>query len=138
MDFTIKSDIFEWLTLTGKGRALNFSNSVNANTVFNGRIDPPTAYDYILFHAVQWDGITPGTVTFELHGGQNSIIAGFAIQTFIQDELYITDRGRPLVLTINNASTAPIVFNIDYIGVPAIVWERDVLPSLNAMLIGGR
>lgn len=135
--FTIKVDIYEWLSLTAKGRALNYSNSVAANTTLRDSINPPSGYDYIMFHAIQWDGITPGTVTFELHGGQNSLIAGYAVQTFIQDELYLTDRGRPLQVTVVNASTAPIVMNIDYIGIQANTWEREVLPAISSVLIGG-
>src|SRR5215471_16790641 len=111
----IEVDLFEWLILTSKGQGLNFSTSVLANTIQQFNINPPAGYDYILYHAIQWDGITPGTVTFELRGGTNTVTAGFAVQTFIQDEKFITDRGRPVVVIVNNSSTAPIVLNIDYV-----------------------
>ena len=138
LPITIKLDIFEWLSISGKGQALNASNAVPAATIQNFNIDPPVGYDYIVVHALQWDGITPGTVTFEMHGGQNSLIAGFAVQQFIQDELYITDRGRPLNVIINNGSAAPIVYNIDYIAVPARVWESEVLPMFTTQILGQR
>lgn len=137
MNFTIKVDIFEWLILTSKGQGLNFSQSVAANTSGIFEIPPPAGYDYILYHAIQWDGITPGTVTFDLRGGTNTITAGFAVQAFIQDELFITDRGRPIRLFVNNGSVSPIVFNIDYVALPAQIWEREVLPFISPVIPGG-
>lgn len=137
LNYTIKMDIFEWLILTSKGQGLNFSIGVPANTTLNQEIPPPQGYDYMLYHAIQWDGITPGTVTFDLRGGTNTITAGFAVQAFIQDELFITDRGKPIRLSINNASTSPIVLNIDYVGVPAQIWEREVLPMISPVIPGG-
>lgn len=135
--FQIKMDIFEWLVVTAKGQALNFSSGVNASTIFRIDINPPIGYDYILFHGIQWDGITPGTVVFELRGGTSSLLAGFAVQTFIQDELFITDRGRPIHVVVNNTSTAPIVMNIDYIALTAQTWEREVLPMISPIIPGG-
>ena len=135
--FTIKVDIFEWLIITAKGQGLNFSNSVPANTSSTFDINPPAAYDYLLYHAIQWDGITPGSVTFEMRGGTNTVTAGFAVQAFIQDELFITDRGRPIHVIVTNASTAPIVLNIDYVALPAQIWEREVLPLISPIIPGG-
>jgi len=137
LHLTIKVDLFEWLIITSKGQGLNFSTSVLANTVTQFNIQPAQGYDYILYHAIQWDGITPGTVTFELRGGTNTVTAGFAVQTFIQDELFITDRGRPVVVIVNNSSTAPIVLNIDYVALTAQVWEREVLPIISPIIPGG-
>src|SRR5215475_7684816 len=134
--YSVKVDLFEWLIITSKGQGLNFSTSVAAGTVRNTEIPPPQGYDYILYHAIQWDGITPGTVTFDLRGGTNTITAGFAVQAFIQDELFITDRGRPIRLFVNNTSTSPIVLNIDYVAVPAQVWEREVLPFISPVIPG--
>ena len=133
----IKTDLYEWLIITSKGQGLNFSTSIPATTNEHFEIPPPQGYDYMLFHAIQWDGITPGTVTFDLRGGTNTITAGFAVQAFIQDELFITDRGRPIRLTVNNASTAPVVLNIDYVALPAQVWEREVLPFISPVIPGG-
>lgn len=137
LPFNIKMDIYEWLTVTAKGQALNFSTGVNANTIFTFDINPPIGYDYIMYHGIQWDGITPGTVVFELRGGTSSLIAGFAVQTFIQDELFITDRGRPIHLVVNNTSTAPVVLNLDYIAMSAQTWEREVLPLISPIIPGG-
>lgn len=136
-NFSIKADIFEWLIITAKGQGLNFSESVNANTQQQFEIPPPLGYDYLLYHAVQWDGITPGLVTFDLRGGTNTITAGFAVQAFIQDELFITDRGRPIRLFVNNGSTSVIVLNIDYVALPAQIWEREVLPQISPVIPGG-
>lgn len=137
LHLTIKMDIFEWLVITAKGQGLNFSTSVNAGSQQTFVIQPPAGYDYLLYHAIQWDGITPGTVTFDLRGGTNTITAGFAVQAFIQDELFITDRGRPIQVFVNNGSTAPIVFNIDYVALPAQIWEREVLPFISPIIPGG-
>jgi hypothetical protein len=133
----VKVDLFEWLVITAKGQGLNFSTSVagGVSTVFE--IPPPAGYDYILYHAIQWDGITPGTVTFDLRGGTNTITAGFAVQAFIQDELFITDRGRSIRIFVNNSSTAPVVFNIDYVALSAQIWEREVLPFISPVIPGG-
>ena len=135
--FSVKVDLFEWLIITSKGQGLNFSTSVAANAQLTTEIPPPQGYDYILYHAIQWDGITPGTVTFDLRGGTNTITAGFAVQAFIQDELFITDRGRSIRLSVNNSSTAPIVLNIDYVALSAQVWEREVLPMISPVIPGG-
>lgn len=137
LGFSIKVDLFEWLIITSKGQGLNFSTGVAANTTLNTEIPPPQGYDYILYHAIQWDGITPGTVTFDLRGGTNTITAGFAVQAFIQDELFITDRGRSIRLSVNNASTSPIVLNIDYVALSAQIWEREVLPMISPVIPGG-
>jgi hypothetical protein len=137
IQFEVKVDLFEWLTLTSKGQSFNFSTGVAAATILQQSINPPEGADYLLFHGIQWDGITPGTVTFELRGGPTSVIAGFAIQQFIQDELFITDKGRPIRLTVNNGSVAPIVLNLDYIALPAQIWEREVLPNLSPVIPGG-
>lgn len=137
LHLTIKMDIFEWLIVTSKGQGLNFSISVPAGTTQTYEIPPPQGYDYILYHAIQWDGITPGTVTFDLRGGTNTITAGFAVQAFIQDELFITDRGRPIRIIVNNGSTTPIVLNIDYVALSAQVWEREVLPFISPVIPGG-
>lgn len=137
LHLTIKMDIFEWLIVTSKGQGLNFSTSVPAGTVQTFEIPPPQGYDYILYHAIQWDGITPGTVTFDLRGGTNTITAGFAVQAFIQDELFITDRGRPIRIIVNNGSTTPIVLNIDYVALSAQIWEREVLPFISPVIPGG-
>ena len=133
----ISTDIYEWLIITSKGQGLNYSASIAAGTQQTFEIPPPQGYDYILFHAIQWDGITPGTVTFDLRGGTNTITAGFAVQAFIQDELFITDRGRPIRVSVNNSSTAPVVFNIDYVALPAQIWEREVLPIISPVIPGG-
>jgi hypothetical protein len=135
--FSVKVDLFEWLIITSKGQGLNFSTSVAANAQLNTEIPPPQGYDYILYHAIQWDGITPGTVTFDLRGGTNTITAGFAVQAFIQDELFITDRGRSIRIQVTNASTSPIVLNIDYVALSAQVWEREVLPMISPVIPGG-
>jgi len=133
----VKVDLFEWLIITSKGQGLNFSTSVAGGASLTLEIPPPAGYDYILYHAIQWDGITPGTVTFDLRGGTNTITAGFAVQAFIQDELFITDRGRPIRLFVNNSSTAPIVLNIDYVALSAQIWEREVLPFISPVIPGG-
>lgn len=135
--YEIKVDLFEWLVITAKGQGLNFSNSVLGNTQRVFEIPPPAGYDYILYHAIQWDGITPGLVTFDLRGGTNTITAGFAVQAFIQDELFITDRGRPIRVFVNNGSTSTIVLNIDYVALPAQIWEREVLPFISPIIPGG-
>lgn len=135
--YSVKVDLFEWLIITAKGQGLNFSESVNANTQQDFTLNPPQGYDYMLYHAIQWDGITPGLVTFDLRGGTNTITAGFAVQAFIQDELFITDRGRPIRLQVNNGSTSPIVLNIDYVALPAQIWEREVLPFISPVIPGG-
>src|SRR5215475_14556238 len=135
--YSIKVDLYEWLIITAKGQGLNFSESVGAGQTQTFEIPPPQGYDYILFHAIQWDGITPGTVTFDLRGGTNTITAGFAVQAFIQDELFITDRGRSIRVIVTNASTAPVVFNIDYVALPAQIWEREVLPMSTPALPRG-
>lgn len=137
LNFVIEIDIFEWLIITAKGQGLNFSTSVLANTQRTVEIPPPAGYDYILYHAIQWDGITPGQVTFDMRGGTNTITAGFAVQAFIQNELFITDRGRPIRLFVNNGSTTPIVLNIDYVALPAQIWEREVLPFISPIIPGG-
>ena len=133
----ISTDIYEWLIITSKGQGLNFSSSVAGGTQQTFEIPPPAGYDYLLFHAIQWDGITPGTVTFDLRGGTNTITAGFAVQAFIQDELFITDRGRPIRVFVNNSSTAPVVLNIDYVALSAQIWEREVLPFISPVIPGG-
>lgn len=135
--YSVKVDLFEWLIITSKGQGLNFSNSVAANTTSTFIIPPPSGYDYILYHAIQWDGITPGLVTFDLRGGTNTITAGFAVQAFIQDELFITDRGRPIRVLVTNGSSSVIVMNIDYIALPAQIWEREVLPFISPIIPGG-
>jgi len=137
INYTIKVDIFEWLIITSKGQGLNFSTSVAAGTSRTFEIPPAQGYDYLLYHAIQWDGITPGTVTFDLRGGTNTITAGFAVQAFIQDELFITDRGRSIRIFVNNASTSPVVLNIDYVALPAQIWEREVLPFISPVIPGG-
>jgi hypothetical protein len=137
LNHVINTDLYEWLIITSKGQGLNFSTSVAAGTSRTFVINPPGGYDYILFHAIQWDGITPGTVTFDLRGGTNTITAGFAVQAFIQDELFITDRGRPITVFVNNSSTAPVVFNIDYVALEAQIWEREVLPFISPVIPGG-
>lgn len=133
----ISTELYEWLIITSKGQGLNFSNSVAANTTTLFEINPPPGYDYLLYHAIQWDGITPGLVTFDLRGGTNTITAGFAVQAFIQDELFITDRGRPIRVFVNNGSTTPIVLNIDYVALSAQIWEREVLPFISPVIPGG-
>lgn len=133
----ISTELYEWLIITSKGQGLNFSNSVNAGTTLLFEIQPPPGYDYLLYHAIQWDGITPGLVTFDLRGGTNTITAGFAVQAFIQDELFITDRGRPIRVFVNNGSTTPIVLNIDYVALSAQIWEREVLPFISPVIPGG-
>ena len=135
--FSIVIDIFEWLIITSKGQGLNYSRSVLANSSINVEIQPPLGYDYLLYHAIQWDGITPGAVTFDLRGGPNTITAGFAVQAFIQNELFITDRGRPIKLVVTNGSTSPIILNIDYVALTAQVWEREVLPFISPVIPGG-
>jgi|SRR5215469_1119994 len=137
MNHVISADIYEWLIITSKGQGLNYSASVAAGTQQVFEIQPPQGYDYLMYHAIQWDGITPGTVTFDLRGGTNTITAGFAVQAFIQDELFITDRGRPIRVFVNNGSTSPIVFNIDYVALPAQIWEREVLPFISPVIPGG-
>jgi|SRR5215471_10939821 len=137
INHVISTDLYEWLIITAKGQGLNFSTSVAAGVTRTFEIPPPAGYDYILFHAIQWDGITPGTVTFDLRGGTNTITAGFAVQAFIQDELFITDRGRSIRVIVTNASTAPVVFNIDYVALPAQIWEREVLPMISPVIPGG-
>jgi hypothetical protein len=137
IQFEVKVDLFEWLVITAKGQGLNFSTSIPANTSRTFEIPPPQGYDYILYHGIQWDGITPGTVTFDMRGGTNSITAGFAVQAFIQDELFITDRGRPIRLQVTNGSTAPVVLNIDYVALTAQIWEREVLPVISPVIPGG-
>jgi hypothetical protein len=137
INYSVKVDLFEWLIITAKGQGLNFSNSVIGNTTQTFIIPPPQGYDYILYHAIQWDGITPGLVTFDLRGGTNTITAGFAVQAFIQDELFITDRGRPIRVIVNNGSTSTIVLNIDYVALPAQIWEREVLPYISPVIPGG-
>lgn len=137
LSLQVKVDMFEWLIITAKGQGLNFSSSVNANTQSVFEINPPAGADYLLYHAIQWDGITPGLVTFDLRGGTNTITAGFAVQAFIQDELFITDRGRPIRVFVNNGSTTPIVLNIDYVAMPAQIWEREVLPFISPVIPGG-
>lgn len=137
LNHVINTDLYEWLVITAKGQGLNFSTSVGPGVQQQFVIPPPAGYDYMLFHAIQWDGITPGTVTFDLRGGTNTITAGFAVQAFIQDELFITDRGRNIVVFVNNGSAAPIVFNIDYIAMPAQIWEREVLPFISPVIPGG-
>lgn len=137
MNFVIDIDIFEWLIITSKGQGLNFSSSILANTQQTFVIPPPAGYDYILYHAIQWDGVTPGLVTFDMRGGTNTITAGFAVQAFIQNELFITDRGRPIRVFVNNGSTSAVVLNIDYVALSSQIWEREVLPFISPVIPGG-
>ena len=137
LNLQIKVDLFEWLVITSKGQGLNYSTSIASGVQRVFEINPPTGYDYLLYHAIQWDGITPGLVTFDLRGGTNTITAGFAVQAFIQDELFITDRGRPIRVFVNNSGTTPIVLNIDYIALTSQIWEREVLPFISPVIPGG-
>lgn len=137
LNFVITIDIFEWLIITGKGQGLNFSSSVAPNTTQLFEINPPAGSDYLLYHAIQWDGITPGLVTFDMRGGTNTITAGFAVQAFIQNELFITDHGKPIRVFVNNGSTSPIVLNVDYVALSSQIWSREILPFISPVIPGG-
>lgn len=138
----ITVDLAEWLVLTGKGQAKNFSVPINGSGVAGGvtqkQLNPPQGVDLMLIYGIQFDGVLSGQITFQIVGTNGSMIAGYAVQSFIQDEILINDRGMPFQFLANSQQAQSAVLNIDYVGIPGPVWERDVLPFLSQHIPGGR
>jgi hypothetical protein len=142
LQLAVTIDFPEWLILTGKGQANNFSIPILAGSAAgvqtNAKLSAPVGFDLMLIYAIQFDGVLSGQITYQIVGTQGSVIAGYAVQAFIQDEILINDAGQPFQFQAISTQAQAAVMNIDYVAIPRQVWDRDVLPNLNAHMLGGR
>lgn len=138
----VQMDLAEWLILSGKGQAQNFSFQIPAGAAGGVQstklLQVPQGYDMMLIYGVQFDGVLSGQITFQITGTQGSTIGGYAVQSFVQEECLITDPGQSFLVTTISTQSQIAVMNVDYVAFHREVWNRDVLPFLIAHIPGGR
>jgi len=135
-------DLPEWLVLTGKGQSSNFSIPIAAGSAAgvrtNATINPLSGYERMMIYAIQFDGVLSGQIVYQIVGMQGSLIGGYAVQSFIQDEILLNDMGQPFQFQATSTQAQGAVMNIDFVAFQNIVWEREVLPFLTTRPPGAR
>ena len=136
-NFVVTLRLADWLILTGKGQYANFSKTIPANSQITQKLDVPPAFQLCIITGLQFDGVLSGQIAFQVVGTGGSMIGGFAVQAFMQEEFLVNDPGQPFLLTTNSSQAQQAVVNIDYVGISQETWRREILPFIAGMLNTG-
>lgn len=130
-------ELSEWLMLTGKGIQNARSLQINPGSTVQGVLQPDGNVPYVLLDALQFGGVLTGQITYEFMAGKQRITA-FAVDSFIQQELLLSEKGQGIRYTIISTQTSICVCNIDYLSIQAHVVDNEIRPALDFKLLGAR
>jgi hypothetical protein len=137
LEFVVNLELSEWLMITGKGRQNNLPLVIPAGQTIIGQLVADNQLPYVMVDAIQFDGVLSGQLAFELQAGIQRV-AGWAVPQFIQTELLLSEKGRPIRYQFNSSQTSDAVVNIDYISMDSDIVDNEIMPAMWRIALGAR
>jgi hypothetical protein len=137
LDIVVMLDMSQWLQLTQKARYNNLPLVIPAGQIVTGLIVADNQQPYVMIEAIQFDGVLSGQLAFELVAGMQRL-AGWAVPQFIQKELLLSEKGRPIRYEFRSSQISDAIVNIDYLSMDSQVVDNEIMPAMYRIALGAR
>lgn len=137
LDIVVPVTLSRWLMATRKARQNNLPLVLPAGSTIQGQLVADNYLPYVMIDAIQFDGVLSGQLAFEFTAGLQKI-AGWAVSAIIQEELLLSEKGRPIDYEFRSSQASNAIVNIDYLSLDSHIVDNELMPALYRIALGAR